>query len=180
MLRRVSLSRKVLALTPAALRPVLISHREVVKFLVTGGVCFVITVAVNYLLKLTVLHNRPVTALTIATVVSVIASYIMNRQWSFRTRGGRRTHHEAFLFFLISGIGVGINDLPLYLSRYALDLREPYVGGAYQEIADFLSGIIIGTALAMVFRLWAFKRFVFPHENARPRRAEPREPAGTK
>jgi hypothetical protein len=36
-----------------------------------------------------------------------------------------------------------------------------------REIADFVSGIIIGTLLAMCFRLWAFKRFVFPH--VRPR-----------
>jgi hypothetical protein len=38
-----------------------------------------------------------------------------------------------------------------------------------QEVADFTSGIIIGTLLAMVFRLWAFKKWVFPQADARPR-----------
>jgi putative flippase GtrA len=33
-----------------------------------------------------------------------------------------------------------------------------------QEIADFASGSIIGMLLAMFFRFWAFKRWVFPDE----------------
>ena len=61
--------------------------------------------------------------------------------------------------------------LPLYASRYVLQLRVPDVSRPVQEIADFVSGIVIGTAVAMVFRLWAFKRFVFPHAEARPRPA---------
>ena len=61
--------------------------------------------------------------------------------------------------------------LPLYASRYVLQLRVPDVSRPVQEIADFVSGIVIGTAVAMVFRLWAFKRFVFPHAAARPRPA---------
>ena len=39
-----------------------------------------------------------------------------------------------------------------------------------QEVADFVSAQIIGTAVAMVFRWWAFRRFVFPHAGVRPRR----------
>ncbi|WP_067503974.1 GtrA family protein [Actinoplanes sp. TFC3] len=42
--------------------------------------------AVNYALKLTALHEKPVTALVFATVVSTILSYVLNREWSFRHR----------------------------------------------------------------------------------------------
>jgi hypothetical protein len=38
----------------------------------------------------------------------------------------------------------------------------PYVSRTSQEIADFVSGPIVGTAVAMVFRYWALNRFVFP------------------
>lgn len=144
-------------------------HHEAVKFLVVGGTCFVATTAVNYALKLTVLQAKPVTALGIATVLSTILSYFLNREWSFRTRGGRRRHHEAALFFAVSAVGVVLTVLPLYASRYVFLLRVPEVSRPVQEIADFVSGIVIGTAVAMVFRLWAFKRFVFPHAEARPR-----------
>ena len=144
-------------------------HHEAAKFLLVGGVCFLVTTGINYALKLTVLHEKPVTALAIATTLSTILSYVLNREWSFRHRGGRERHHEALMFFTVSAIGIVLNLIPLGLSRYALDLRVPDVSRPAQEIADFVSGIILGTLIAMVFRLWAFKRFVFPQAEARPR-----------
>jgi len=154
---------------PEPIRTLARRHHESLKFLIVGGTCFVITAVINYALKLTVLHDKPVTALTVATVVATIVSYVLNRQWSFRTRGGRETYHEALLFFLVSGLGVGVNDIPLLISRYLLELHTPVVGRLTQEIADFVSGMVLGTLLAMAFRLWAFRKFVFPHADARPR-----------
>jgi putative flippase GtrA len=146
-------------------------HHEAAKFLIVGGVCFVTTTVVNYALKLTVLTAKPVTALVLANVLSTIVSYVLNREWSFRTRGGRERHHEAALFFSVSAVGIALTSLPLAVSRYVLFLRVPDVSRPAQEVADFVSGIIIGTLIAMCFRLWAFKRFVFPHTEARPRRS---------
>lgn len=175
------LTHRLLAVLPARIRAELLKRREVVKFLLVGGCCFGLTTAVYYALRLTVLEHKPITALTLATIVGAIASYFLNRGWSFRTRGGRRRHHEAFLFFLVSGLAVGVTDIPLAISRYVLDLHTPDVSRPVQEIADFVSGIILGTLAGMVFRLWAFRRFVFPHENARPGRpialAAPQSPA---
>jgi putative flippase GtrA len=146
-----------------------------VKFALVGGTCFVITMVVDYGLKFTVLDNKPVTALTIATIVATIASYLLNRGWSFRTRGGRRRHHEMALFFLISGIGIVLNDVPLYIARYAFELQTPNVGRFTQEVSDFVAGLILGTLLAMVFRWWAMKKWVFPHANVRGTAAAPRD-----
>jgi putative flippase GtrA len=146
-------------------------HHEAAKFLLVGGVCFVATTGINYALKLTVLHQKPVTALAFATIVSTILSYVLNREWSFRGRGGRERRHEAALFFSVSAVGIVLNVIPLGVSRYVLLLRVPDVSRPVQEIADFISGIVLGTLIAMCFRLWAFKRFVFPHPQARPRRS---------
>ncbi|HWC81253.1 MAG TPA: GtrA family protein [Pseudonocardiaceae bacterium] len=165
-----SLVKSALKAIPEPLRSVLFKHREMLKFAVVGGICFVITMVVNYGLKLTVLADKPVTALVIAVIVATIASYILNREWSFRTRGGRERHHEAALFFLISGIGVVLNSLPEYISRYGLELQVPHVSRLVQEVSDFTSGMIIGTLIAMLFRWWAFKKWVFPAENARQAR----------
>jgi putative flippase GtrA len=159
----------VLRLLPGPLRSLLIKYRELLKFAVVGGVCFVVTNVVTYGLKLTVLPTQPVTALAIGVLVATVVSYVLNREWSFRTRGGRERHHEAALFFLISGIAAGLNEVPLAISHYLLDLRTPNVSVLTQEIADYVSGIILGTLVAMVFRWWAFKKWVFPQADARPR-----------
>jgi putative flippase GtrA len=154
----------VLSRIPEPARAILIRHRELLKFAIVGGTTFVIDNGIWYLLKLTILESKPVTAKIIAIIIATIVSYVLNREWSFRTRGGRERHHEAALFFLFSGIGVALNSAPLYVSRYWLELEEPYVSRLVQEIADFASGSIIGMLLAMFFRFWAFRRWVFPDE----------------
>jgi putative flippase GtrA len=160
----------VLARLPRPVREPLYRHKELVKFVVVGGTTFVIDTALFLLLKHTVLPEKPIISKVIATMVATVVSYVLNREWSFRTRGGRVRHHEAALFFVISGIGIAVTAAPLAVSRYVLDLWT--VRGASpltQEVADFISAQIIGTLLAMAFRWWAFRRFVFPHADARPR-----------
>jgi len=160
---------RVLAWLPKPVRDKLVKHKELLKFAVVGLVCFVVTNFVNYGLKFTILNDNPVTALGIAVTIATIVSYVLNREWSFRTRGGRERPHEAALFFLISGIGVGINSAPLWVSRYVFMLEVPHVTLLAQEVADFMSGIILGTLLTTVFRWWAFRKWVFPQSDARPR-----------
>ena len=158
-----------LAIIPQPYRDVAIKHRELVKFALVGGSTWVIDTVVFLFLKATVLAEKPLTAKIIAVLVATIVSYVLNREWSFRTRGGRERHHEAALFFLISGIGVALNSAPLFVSRYWFNLEVPHVTLLVQEVADFASGIILGTLIAMVFRWWAFRKWVFPQTGARPR-----------
>ncbi|WP_214368580.1 GtrA family protein [Pseudonocardia sp. H11422] len=162
-----SVVESVLTRIPQPYRDVAIKHREFVKFALVGGTTWVIDTAVFLLLKATVLVEKPLTAKIIAVLVATIVSYMLNREWSFRTRGGRERHHEAALFFLISGIGVAVYTAPLAISRYVLELKVPGVSLITQEIADFVSGQIVGVLAGMAFRWWAFRRFVFPNENVR-------------
>ena len=170
----VSLVETVLARLPQPYRDVAIRHRELLKFGLVGGTTWVIDTAVFLLLKNTVLIEKPLTAKVIAVLVATIVSYVLNRGWSFRTRGGRERHHEAALFFVVSGIGVAVYSAPLAVSRYLLHLSVPEVSLFTQEVADFVSGQVIGVLLGMAFRWWAFRRFVFPDEDVR--RQTPVEP----
>lgn len=156
-----------LAAIPEPYRGVAIKHRELVKFALVGGTTWVIDTTVFLVLKATVLEPKPLTAKVIAVLVATIASYVLNREWSFRTRGGRERHHEAALFFVISGVGVVVYSAPLAVSRYLLDLKVPGVSLLTQEIADFVSGQIVGVLVGMAFRWWAFRRFVFPDQGVR-------------
>lgn len=161
------MTETALGLIPQRYRGAAIRHRELVKFAFVGGTTWVIDTAVFLVLKSTVLEPKPVTAKVLAVVVATIASYMLNRGWSFRTRGGRDRHHEAALYLLISAIGVGVYSAPLFISRYVLELREPMVSAFAESAADFVSGQIVGVLLGMAFRWWAFRRIVFPHADFR-------------
>ena len=152
---------------PGFFQPFALRHHELIKFAIVGGTTFIIDSAIFYTLKLTILEPKPVTAKVIAGIVAVIASYILNREWSFRNRGGRERHHEALLFFAFSGVGVLLSMAPLWCSSYLLDLRVPMVSLTVENIADFISAYIIGNLLQMAFRFWAFRRWVFPDQFAR-------------
>ena len=139
-------------------------HKEFIKFGIVGGTTFIIDSGIFYTLKLTVLEPKPVTAKIIAGVIAVIASYILNREWTFQDRGGREAHHEAFLFFAVSGVGVVLSFIPLYISRYVFHLEMPNVSFTMENIADFVSAFVIGNILQMLFRFWAMRRWVFPDD----------------
>ncbi|QRY42913.1 GtrA family protein [Mycolicibacterium boenickei] len=159
-----SFADATIARLPRFVRPYAERHHELIKFAIVGATTFVIDSAIFYTLKLTVLEPKPVTAKIIAGIVAVIASYILNREWSFQNRGGRERHHEALLFFAFSGVGVMLSMLPLYFSSYVLGLRVPEVSLTVENIADFISAYVLGNLLQMAFRFWAFRRWVFPDE----------------
>jgi putative flippase GtrA len=163
----VSFADATIARLPGPIRPYAERHHELIKFAIVGATTFIIDSAIFYTLKLTILEPKPVTAKVIAGIVAVIASYIMNREWSFRDRGGRERHHEALLFFAFSGVGVLLSMAPLWVSSYMLQLRVPMVSLTAENIADFVSAYVIGNLLQMAFRFWAFRRWVFPDESAR-------------
>lgn len=154
---------------PRPIRPFAERHHELIKFAIVGATTFVIDSSIFYTLKLTVLEPKPVTAKIIAGIVAVIASYILNREWSFRDRGGRERHHEALLFFGFSGVGVLLSMAPLWVSSYVLQFRVPNVSLTVENIADFISAYILGNLLQMAFRFWVFRRWVFPNEVERDR-----------
>jgi putative flippase GtrA len=165
--RTVSFADATIARLPGVLQPFAQRHHELIKFAIVGGTTFIIDSAIFYTLKLTILEPKPVTAKVIAGIVAVIASYILNREWSFRDRGGRERHHEALLFFAFSGVGVLLSMAPLWISSYILQLRVPTVSLTLENIADFISAYIVGNLLQMGFRFWAFRRWVFPDQFAR-------------
>jgi putative flippase GtrA len=165
--RLVSFTDATIAYVPRVIRPLVERHHELIKFAIVGATTFIIDSALFYTLKLTVLEPKPVTAKIISGIVAVIASYILNREWSFQDRGGRERHHEALLFFAFSGVGVLLSMAPLWISSYVFQLRVPHVTLTVENIADFISAYLLGNLLQMAFRFWAFRRWVFPDEFGR-------------
>lgn len=152
----------VVNVLPKPLRDLADRHFELLKFAIVGATTMVIDVGIFYILKWTVLEEKPTIARVLSGIVAVIVSYILNREWTFDKRGGREKHHEALLFFAISGIGVLLASFPLWLSNNVLELRQPHVSFVVENITDFITAFIIGNLLGMAFRFWAMRRFVFP------------------
>ncbi|MGZ8179331.1 GtrA family protein [Williamsia sp. SKLECPSW1] len=151
----------LLARTPGPIRRLALRHHELIKFALVGGTTMVFDMAIFYGLSLTVLEQKPVVAKVISGTLATVLSYVLNREWAFKNRGGRETHHEALLFFVISGIGVVLQAAPLWFANNVFDMRT-HLPVAQLVIVDFVLGYIIGNILQMAFRFWALRKFAFP------------------
>lgn len=141
-------------------------HHELIKFAIVGGTTFLFDMAIFYPLALTVLESKPVVAKIISGVMATILSYVLNREWAFKNRGGRERTHEALLFFAISGVGVLIQAVPLWVANNVFALRSN-LDVTELVIIDFVLNYLIGNVLQMAFRFWALRKFAFPEEKLR-------------
>lgn len=139
-------------------------YRELAKFLVVGGTAWIVDTGIFTLLSHTILAEKVITAKIISILVSTVLSYVLNREWSFSSRGGRERRHEAALFFVVNGLALAINLVPLALSRYAFGFNLANHPQWVVTFADFVSANVIGTLVGMVFRYWAYRRYVFPED----------------
>ncbi len=135
---------------------------EIAKFVVIGGLCFVLDLAVANALHF-LAGTGPTLAKSLSTLVATAASYGGNRAWSF----GHRVDHEASqhrdvaVFTLINLLGLVITLVPVDVVHYALGLTSA---------TAFNVSSVLGTAVATVFRFWAYRRFVFTAPAPGPRR----------
>ena len=145
---------------------------ELGKFGVVGAFNYVLDVGLFNLLILGPLEGKPLTAKAISTIVSVTTSYFMNRHWTFRHRPGSGVARGYVIFIVLSAVGLAIVLGCLAFSEYVLNQRS--------LLARNIAGNVVGVALAMVFRFWSFKRWVFllpPDDEGGEKPAEPAEAA---
>ena len=148
-------------------------YQEFAKFFVAGAVSWTFDAVIFTVLSHTVLIGHVLVSKIISTTLSIVLSYALNREWSFNRRGGRRMHREATLFFVVNGCALAINLVPLWVSHYAIGINT---ANGYSHLTmsiwDWISANVIGTAIAMAFRYWAYRRLVFPLQIS-PYDAEP-------
>lgn len=149
---------------PHGYRAILTRHQELAKFAIVGAITWFVDTGIVYALKLTVLPDKPLTARALGVFVATVVSYILNREWSFSARGGRQRGYEVVLFFAVSALAIGVTLIPQAVSLYVFDIHVPNVDRATQAVANFVTGQILGVLLAMAFRFWALRRFVFPED----------------
>ncbi|MDQ1680004.1 MAG: hypothetical protein QOI42_863 [Frankiaceae bacterium] len=126
---------------------------EIAKFGAVGAANVVIDGGIYNLLRLTKLGDKPLTAAIISTTIAIVSSYLMNRHWTWRHTQRAHPGRELVLFFAISGVGLVIALGCLWASHYVL--------GFTSLLADNVAKNGFGLVLGMVWRFWAFKRWIF-------------------
>lgn len=124
---------------------------EAVKFGVVGAANTVIDFIVFNLL----IHIGPLKANVVSTIVATTTSYLMNRHWTYRDRPRTALRREYTLFFVFNLIGFMIQEIVLGGVKYGLGFTE-HDGALVLNVAK-----AAGIGVAMVFRFWAYRTFVF-------------------
>jgi putative flippase GtrA len=129
---------------------------ELMKFVVVGGFCFVLDIALAYVFRFQV-GLGPTTSKTLSTAIATGVSYLGNRLWSFSHRVDDDRGHGQDLtsYGVINVIGLVITLVPVDIAHYLLSETSP--------LAFTLSGVL-GTGFATVFRFWAYRRYVFVND----------------
>jgi putative flippase GtrA len=124
---------------------------ELAKFGIVGAINTVIDFGIFNALRAG-FDVGPLTSSTIALVVAATSSYLMNRYWTFRHRARSGLGREYLLFFVLNGIGLGIQLSCIGVSHYLLGYTSLYADNLAKVV-----GLLIGT----VFRFLTYKRWVF-------------------
>lgn len=130
---------------------------EITKFLTVGGINYLVDLAIFNLLLLVVFPEWPLLDKCAAVSVSTIFSWIVNRSWTFRGRGGHCVISEAALFVLVNIIGALPPLLCLGISHYLMGLTSP--------LADNISANVIGLVLGTALRYVLYRLVVFPERH---------------
>jgi putative flippase GtrA len=127
------------------------------SFLLVGGVGFVVDLVVFNALRTTVLSGDPIVAKVISTSLAIVANWIGNRYWTFRSQRRRGTRaavvREAVEFGLVSAAGSLIALACLWVSHYELGLTS--------VLDDNIATNVVGLALGTVFRFVLYRFWVF-------------------
>jgi len=118
------------------------------KFLVIGALGAVITFGVA-----NALHGiGRYKAITIATILATVFTYLGNRYWSFRHRHGQGEVRDSVVFFVLNGIG-----LIIYYGCIGLtDLAGLGKSKFWYNVA-----LVVGTGLGTLFRFWSYRKWVW-------------------
>ncbi len=138
--------------------------RQGAAFLVVGAIGFLVDAGTYNLLVFWggegVLYHAPLQAKIIAIGVATVVTYFGNKWWTFSHKRTDNPAREYLRYAVFNVVAIGLQLGCLGFSRYVLDLSTP--------LSDNISGTLIGQIVAVVFRYWAYDKFVFTGKSASP------------
>lgn len=123
--------------------------REILRFAVTGGFCFLIEFGFLVLMK-EILKIDTLIATPIAFLISVAVNYLLCVKWVFpKTREAGITAQAGFL--ITSLIGLALNELFMLLFRVAFGEETVLFSVAGQKISMYMINKALSTVLVMIW-----------------------------
>ena len=119
---------------------------QIIKFVIVGGIATIIDFVVLYILKEYVGLNE-ILANTISFTVSVIYNYIASIKWVFDVDKGKNEKQQFIIFIVFSIIGLGINNLILWICIDKFNIH-------------YLIGKVFATGIVMIFNFITRKKFL--------------------
>lgn len=128
---------------------------EGAKFLVVGLIGTIVTFAIANALN----GIGKYWAVTIATIVATVITFVGNRYWSFSHRQGQGTTRDTVIFFILNGVGL--------LIYYGCIWLIQDVGGLTSKLW-YNVALVVGTGLGTLFRFWSYRKWVWTAPGSGP------------
>jgi putative flippase GtrA len=124
---------------------------ELVKFGAVGAIAAVVDLGGAGFLENNHLTG-PLTSKAISTAIATVVSYLGNRFWTFKDRDNHAPLRAWTVFAVLNLVGLAIAEAVIGITYYGLSFHDSLAYNVAQ---------VIGTGLAMVFRFWSYKKWVF-------------------
>ena len=131
--------------------------KEIIRFAVSGGVCFLIEFALLVLLRDTCGLDTLV-ATPIAFTVSVIVNYLFCVKWVFPD-AGKQGNKARIAFFISSIMGLFLNEGLMWLFRVLLGEDTVVVTVLSFTVTMYMVNKVIATLLVMIWN-YITKRYI--------------------
>lgn len=120
---------------------------QILKFGVVGGIAFVIDYGILFLLAKVIGLNELISA-AISFIISLTFNYFLSTKWVFEAK--KQTPKEVIIFVLLSVVGLGINEVLVYLGTKKLGI-------------DVMIVKLFATAIVMVYNFITRKLIIEKH-----------------
>ena len=132
---------------------------EIIRFALTGGICFLVELGVLILLK-GGLGLDTLIATPVAFLVSVILNYLMCIVWVFK--GAKNTNAASKAGFLITSlIGLGLNELLMLLFRLILGEDAVILTLGGREIRMYVLNKCLATLIVMIWNYFSKRAVLY-------------------
>lgn len=120
---------------------------QILKFGVVGGIAFVIDYGILFLLAKVIGLNELISA-AISFIISLTFNYFLSTKWVFEAK--KQTPKEVIIFVLLSVVGLGINEVLIYLGTKKLGI-------------DVMIVKLFATAIVMIYNFITRKLILEKH-----------------
>jgi putative flippase GtrA len=132
---------------------------EIIRFALTGGVCFVVELAVLILLK-GKFGVDTLIATPIAFLISVILNYLLCVVWVFRGAKNRGAGAKAG-FLITSLIGLGLNEVLMLLFRLILGEDTVILTIGTRTIDMYVLNKCLATLIVMIWNYFSKRAVLY-------------------